>query len=728
MKNTATLVLLALLVVSNGTAQRGGVKWTNDGNGYYTVDSTGIVHTGLPSMKRTVVVPARLLTPQGSELPLTVRAFAFSDDGRNVLIYTNSKRVWRYETRGDYWVLTLAKGKLRRLGEGLPASSLMFAKFSPQGDRVAYVSERNVFVEDIESGTRAQLTQTDGTRKLINGTFDWVYEEELDCRDGFRWSPDGKRIAYWQVDANAIRDFYMMNTTDSIYSFVIPVEYPKAGEAPSPVRIGAVDAAGGATTWMNVPGDPRQQYIPRMDWAANSRELVLQLLNRKQNRTSVLIADAGSGECSTIYTEQDSAWIDVQSNWNGGETLSWDWIHGGKEFLWGSEKDGWRHLYRISRDGKSERLVTPDPFDLVRFIHADEATGTVYFTASPDNATERYLYRVALNGKQSAVRLSPRDQEGTHTYDISPNGKFALHSFSNYYTPTAREWISLPDHKPLQRDSAIALKISVEAKQKSNVEFFRVTTEDGVEVDGWMAKPKNFDPQKKYPVIMFVYSEPGSQTVANRYGLGRLYHYAGDIAEDGYIYMSLDNRGTPAPKGRAWRKSIYRKIGILNIRDQAMAAKKVFERPYIDTSRVAVWGHSGGGTATLNLLFQYPDIFKTGISLAAVVSQLTYDNVYQERFMGLPQENREDFVNGSPLAFAKNLRGNLLYIHGTADDNVHYQNAELLLNELIKHNKQFQFMAYPNRSHGIGEGEGTRKHLMTLFTEFLRTHCPPGGR
>jgi dipeptidyl-peptidase 4 len=247
-------------------------------------------------------------------------------------------------------------------------------------------------------------------------------------------------------------------------------------------------------------------------------------------------------------------------------------------------------------------------------------------------------------------------------------------------------------------------------------------------MDAWMVKPTNFDATKKYPIVFFVYTEPWGQNVKDEYGVANNFLYKGNMADDGYIYISIDNRGTPVPKGRAWRKSVYRKIGLVNIRDQAMAAKEIFKFPYVDTSRVAVWGWSGGGSATLNLMFQYPEIYKTGIAIAAVGNELTYDNIYQERYMGLPQENKEDFIKGSPITYAKNLQGNLLYIHGTGDDNVHYQNAEMLLNELIKYNKQFQFMPYPNRSHGIFEGEGTREHLQTLYTNYLRQHCPPGGR
>jgi dipeptidyl-peptidase-4 len=407
--------------------------------------------------------------------------------------------------------------------------------------------------------------------------------------------------------------------------------------------------------------------------------------------------------------------------------VAWDWLNNGKEFLWASEKDGWRHLYLISRDGKSETLITTGNYDVMDISAIDEKSGYVYFSASPDNATQKYLYRTKLDGKSDAERLSPANQQGTHNYHVSPTGMFAMHSFSNYYTPPAAEWISLPAHKALQQE-VVNEAVAKSNKAASNVEFFKVTTAEGVEMDAWMVRPANFDEGKKYPVVFFVYTEPWGQNVKDQYGITNNHLYQGDMAKDGYIYISIDNRGTPVPKGRAWRKSVYKKIGLVNIRDQAMAAREILKRPYVDTARVAVHGWSGGGSATLNLMFQYPDIYKTGIAVAAVSNQLTYDNIYQERYMGLPQENREDFIKGSPITYAKNLRGNLLYIHGTGDDNVHYSNAEMLINELIKHNKQFQLMSYPNRTHSISEGERTHDHLATLFTNYLRQHCPPGGR
>ena len=356
----------------------------------------------------------------------------------------------------------------------------------------------------------------------------------------------------------------------------------------------------------------------------------------------------------------------------------------------------------------------------------DETGGFLYFTASPENATQKYLYRVKLNGSSKAPeRVTPKDLPGTHDYLVSPNGKVALHTFSNSYTPYETEIVSLPENKHISGQH-IALK--TDAKNKPV--FFKVKTVDGVEMDGWMVKPTHFDSTKKYPVVFYVYSEPAGATVTDSYGATRNGEYIGNMADDGYIYISLDNRGTPAPKGTAWRKAIYKNIGIVNIRDQAMGAKEILKWPFVDSSRVAVHGWSGGGSCTLNLLFQYPEIYKTGISVAAVGWQLNYDNIYQERYMGVPTDDagRAPFIKGSPITYAKNLRGNLLYMHGTGDDNVHYRNAEQLINALIKYNRPFQLMSYPNRSHGIYEGEGTSLFLRTIFTQYLKEHCPPGPR
>lgn len=698
-----------------------GMQWTKDGNGYLVVEQGSIVQYSLPSFQKSVLVDSTKLIPTGTDKALPIRSFSFSDDGKKVLIYTNSKRVWRQDTRGDYWVLDLVDNRLKKLGSGRPVSSLMFAKFSPDGKKVAYVSEHNLYAEDLTTNKISQLTK-DGTTRMINGTFDWVYEEEFDCRDGFRWSPDSRNIAYWQIDATKIKNFLLINNTDSIYSFTIPIEYPKAGEDPSACRIGVVSLASGITKWMQVPGDQRQHYIPRMEWAANNSEIILEQLNRKQNKATIFLCNAMTGAARSIYTETDEAWIDVKSKWSD-DFAGWEWINGGKEFLWVSEKDGWRHIYRVNRDGK-ETLLTNGAYDMIRLSAIDEKNGYVYFMASPENATQQYLYRVPLTGDGKLERVSPATQSGTHSYNVSPNASFATHAFSNIRNERLSEWVQLPTHQ--------SIKINNTPSGRNNsavaVEMFQITTDDNVTMDGWMIKPKNFDSTKKYPVVFTVYAEPAGTTVRDAAGSAGANLYAGDMAADGYILMSVEGRGTPVPKGASWRKAIYKNIGIVNIRDQAMAAKKISQWNFVDTSRVAVFGWSGGGSTTLGLLFQYPDIYKTGISIAPVPNQLLYDNIYQERYMGLPQEDREAYIQGSPITHAKNLRGNLLVIHGTGDDNVHYQGTEMLINELIKHGKQFQMMSYPNRTHGISEGEGTRRHLSNLFTAYLRQHCPGGGR
>lgn len=696
-----------------------GFKWSADGNSFYSVNENSIIKYELPSFKKTIILDSQILKPTGQVNAIEIEDFSFSDNGKKLLIYTNSKRVWRRNTRGDYWIADLTTGALKQLGKGRPTSSLMFAKISPDGTKAAYVSEHNIYAEDLKTGKTSKLTK-DGTARLINGTFDWAYEEEFDCRDGFRWSPDSKNIAYWQIDANKIRNFLLLNNTDSLYSFTIPVEYPKVGQSPSSAKIGVVNIATAATKWMNVPGDAYQHYIPRMEWAANNAEIILEQLNRKQNEAKVFLCNMATGAAKVIYTENDKAWIDVKARWSDDPT-GWEWINDGKEFLWVSEKDGWRHLYRVGRDGK-ETKITNGNYDIITIQSIDAKNGFVYYMASPENAAQQYLYKISLAGKDQPQLLSPAGEKGTHEYNISSNGLFATHSFSNISNTTLAEWVTLPDHKTFETIS------KSDPQGNSGVSMFQVTTDDSVTMDGWMIKPANFDSTKKYPVLFYVYTEPASATVKDAAGAAGTRVYAGDMAADGYIQVSLDGRGTPAPKGAAWRKAIYQKIGVVNIRDQAMAAKKIMNWRFVDTSRIAVWGWSGGGSTTLNLMFQYPDIYKTGIAIAPVADQLLYDNIYQERYMGLPQENRENFVNGSPVSHAKNLRGNLLIIHGTGDDNVHYQGTERLINELIKYDKYFELMSYPNRTHSISEGDGTRQHLSTIFTKYLNDHCAAGGR
>ncbi len=715
-------IALALILAASANMSVAQLQWTTDGTGFYSFSKDGIeIINPIQPEKNVNFLTSKDLIPSGASSALDVQSFQVSPTGNSLLLFANTQRVWRENTRGDYWLFDKQSKTLRQLGKGLPSASLMFAKFSPDGSQVAYVSKHNIYVEDIKSSKINQITN-DGTDRMINGTFDWAYEEEFGTQDGFRWSPDGAKIAFWKQDARQTRNFLMINNTDSLYAFTIPVEYPKVGLPPSPTSIWIHDIKKGNHIKVNDLLSATDGYIPRMEWLTDGKGLIFQTLNRKQNESKIVVSNASTGQSNIIHTEHDKAWIDIKSRWNDGDPAGWDWLNGGKEFIWVSEKGGWRQIYTIDLQGK-EKLVTKEPFDIIQIEMFDAKTQTIYFSASPDNATQKYLYKISLKGGK-ASRVTPSNMQGTNSYTISPNGKIALFNSSNTGYRAVNAVVSLPEHKELVPAQHVAKASAKDAK----TDFFQVTTVDGVTLDGWVVKPKNFDPTKKYPVVFYVYGEPASQTVTDAFGTGKNRLYLGDMATDGYVYVSLENRGAPAPKGSEWRKSIYRNIGILNIRDQAMGAKEVFKWGFIDTTRVAVWGWSGGGASTLNLLGQYPDVYKTGISIAPVTNQLLYDNIYQERYMGLPQENEEDFLKGSAVSYAKNVKGNLLLVHGTGDDNVHYQNAEVYINELIKYNIPFQMMSYPNRSHSISEGEGTSKHLALIYTRFLKENCPPGAR
>lgn len=730
------IILLVAFMAAIGTLQAqpygmGAVNWLPDGNSFASADKNILVKTELPALSKTTLIDFEKILPKDETHPGTISSFSFSKDQKLVLLKINTKTQY-HKTTGEVWVYNSSDGKLIQLGKNLRNDGLMYPKFSPDGSRVAYVYQDkskgkvvyNLYVEELNSGKIKQLT-FDTADRSINGTFDWVYSEELFCTDGFRWSDDGTRIAYWNVDASKVRNYLMLNTTDSIYPFTVPVEYPKAGEDPSPAKIGVVDLATAKTIWMNIEGNPRQNYLVRMEWSGKN-ELIVQQLNRKQNESKIWLANSTNGSTKLLWSDSDKAWIDLEATWNSNNNVGWNWIEGGKAFVWASEKDGWRHLYRIGMDGK-ESLITKGNFDVIKIYLIDEPNMLIYFAASPDNATQRYLYCTKIDGSEEPKRLTSADFTGMNDYQISPNGKWARHNFSSHLYSPASEWITLPDHNPVDPAKSIKQNLKEDPLGKQ-ISFFKVTTEDGITLDGWMAKPKDFDPAKKYPVFFYVYGEPWGCTVFDNARLGISRQFGGNIADMGYLYVSVDCRGSMAPRGREWRKSIYRQIGRLNIRDMALGAKEVLKWNFCDTSRVAVNGWSGGGSSTLNLMFQYPQIFKTGIAVAAVANQLAYDNAYQERYMGIPAETREDFIAGSPYTYAKNLKGNLLYIHGTGDDNVHFANAEKLFNELIKYNKPFQMMAYPMRSHGIYEGEGTSQHLTTICKKFLLENCPPGGR
>ncbi len=718
---------LADIYTTNKYSTKGvmAFRWAEDGKAFLTLEanpelkSFDIVSTDIATGEKSVIISASQLVPEGAERPIDIHDYTWSEDHTKMLIFTNTHRVWRLFTRGDYWVYTPATGSLIQVGAGLEPSRLMYAKLSPDGQKVGYVYYNNIYVEDLTTGTRTQLT-TDGSDEIINGNFDWVYEEELSQYDGWRWSRDSRKIVYWQFDTRGTGTFYMVNNLDSVYSQVIPLPYPKAGTPNSAAYIGVVALDSPAQTkWFEFEGDPREHYLARMEFIPGTDEIMVQRLNRLQNTNTVFFGNIGTMELTRVMEDTDDAFLQVYDDII--------WLDGGKSFTWTSERSGWRHIYKVSRDSGEMTPITKGDFDVVSVVRFDPKGGYVYYIASPDSPLERYLYRSRLNGKGEAERITPLGETGHHEYNIAPSTKYAMHTFSSSEVPNRHELISLPKHKSvrvLQDNAELAGRLA--ALEISPKEFFRVDIGDEI-LDGWMIKPSDFDSTKIYPVIYFVYGEPASSTVQNKWSRGEW--WSRFLAEQGYIVVSIDPRGITIPRGREWRKSIYGKVGDLAISDHAAAVRKMIDTySFIDPSRIGIWGWSGGGSSTAHLMFKHPDIYSVGIAVAGVYSQYLYDTIYQERYMGTPSSNPEGFYKGSPINYAAGLQGDLLLVHGTGDDNVHYQSCDMLVNELIKHNKMFSMLAYPMRGHSIFERENTTYHLYQSMFKYWSEHLPAGAR
>ena len=701
----------------------GAITWSKLSAAYFTLkgskaagEGQSLVRVDAASGTEEVVVPASAFIPPGESKPLSVEGFAFSADESKLLFYTNSKRVWRLNTRGDYWVLDVASRELKKLGGDAAPSTLMFAKFSPDGSRVAFVRAQNLYVQDVRDLQITALT-TDGSARLVNGTADWVNEEELMIRDGYRWSPDGKSIAFWNFDTTGVEEFHLLDNTQGTYPVVTSFPYPKVGKTNSASRIGVVSSAGRDIRWLDLPGDPREHYLPQMEWTTDGSGIQIQQMNRLQNSNRVMLWDVKTAAIQSVLTEADPAWLENENPVR--------WLNQGKGFVWLSERNGWRHVYRAGIDGGELRAITGGEFDVLRVEAIDEVHGWLYFSASPDNPTQRYLYRVPLDGSKQGggkpERLSPMNQPGWHTYDVSPDADWAIHKYSTFSTPPVVELIRLADHSTIRvlADNA-KLKEKLAQLDRPAAEFFRVDIGNDILLDGWCLKPPSMNPNGKYPLLFYVYGEPHGQTVQDSWqGSRGLWHWM--LAQQGFLVASVDNRGTNTPRGREWRKCVYRKIGMIAPEEQAAATRALLKRwSFADKDRVGIWGWSGGGSMSLNAIFRYPDLYHTAIAVAPNADQLLYDTIYQERYMGLPADNADNYRLGSPITYAKQLRGNLLLVHGTGDDNGHYQGTEMLINELIAHNKRFTVMPYPARSHAINEGKNTVLHFNSLMTNYLR--------
>jgi dipeptidyl-peptidase-4 len=729
-------------------AQRfGPARWL-DGAHYATLEPAPggggvleLVRYEAVSGAREVLVPAARLDA-GAAGKLVIEDYTFAPDGKRLLVFTHSERVWRENTRGEYYVVALAGAAApQRLGGDLPKSTLMFAKWSPDGGRVAYVAGNDLYVEDVATKKRTRLTN-DGSRTIINGTFDWVYEEEFDCRDGFRWSPDGASIAFWQLDCEGVGEFLMVDNLADRYARVVPVQFPKAGTTNSACRVGVVAASGGEVTWMETPGDPRETYLPRMEWHPKGAELMVQWLPREQNVLQVLGCDVKTGECRVVHEEKDEAYIDVREDFA--------WLDGGQRFFWTSDTafhegkgNRWRQCGAIEWDTRDKQVLLvwsayTRRIDAIDVLHVptDNYEGLL-FTGRGEQATQKRLYEVDWKFGQLAPPQPRTDGSGWHEYQPSPDGSLAIHTFSRFDEPPVIDLVRLRSQEPGRKQLHEVVRVLVDngklreryaAVSKGRNEFFTVDIGDGIELDGWAMYPADFDPAKQWPVVFHVYGEPWSQTVKDTWFLSHhLFHRW--LTQLGYVVMSLDARGTPAPKGRDWRKALYQKIGVTSSADwnaAVLALRK--QHAWMDPQRQAIWGWSGGGAMTLNMLFRYPDLFAAGMSVAPVTDIALYDTIYQERYCGDPRKVPEVYRQCSPITFAQNLKGQLLLVHGTGDDNVHFQHSERLFDELVKHGKLFEYLAYPNRTHAIRERDGTREHLYRSIADFLQRRVAAGPR
>ncbi|MEP7065289.1 MAG: S9 family peptidase [Gemmatimonadota bacterium] len=675
-------------------------QWLADGRAYLDLrpaagGGSEIVRVNAVTGATTVIAPAQSLTSNGTKL--LVESIVPSRDGARSLLFHNSVRVWRQNTRGIYDVLDVATGRVTPLSA--TAGLQMFAKFSPDGRRVAFVRANNLFVTDLATHEERALTN-DGSEVIINGTSDWVYEEELGIRDAFRWSPDSKRIAFWRFDQSPVPIFPMVDEL-SLAAKMVPERYPRPGDKNSKVTVGVVDADTRATTWLHTG---EGEYIAAMAWAG-ADSLAIQRMPRTQNQIDLLMLSAASGDGRTVLSERDSAWVDVDER----TPL---WLSNGAMFLWASERSGWRQYYLYKRDGTLVGRVTRDGVDVTALSGVDEKRGFVYALAAAPTPMQRQLFRYPLKG---GAELRVTAEPGSHRVSISPDGAAMVDIHSSAQLPGAATLVSLAGGAKHVLEANTEVRETLKGLTRAP-EFFQVPTPDGAKLNAFRILPPAFDSTRKYPVLMYVYGGPMSQTVLDDYG-GDRYLWHELLARKGYIVVSVDNRGTGA-RGSSFRHIVYEHLGMHESDDQIAAAKWLGAQSWADPARIGIWGWSYGGYMTAMSSFRGGSIFRAAISVAPVTDWRLYDNIYTERYMRTPAENAAGYQEGAPLEYVGGLTASYLLVHGTGDDNVHPQNSIQLIDKLQGANKQFQFMVYPGRTHSISGGN-SRTHLFTMLTNFV---------
>lgn len=687
------------------------VRWMNGGRFFSTLSNTGedveLRKNDIISGRYQVLIrQSDLRLPSGKTID--VEGYTFSADEQKVLIETNVESIYRRSTIANYYIYSLPDDSLYRLANS--QDKLQYAAFSPQGNRVAFVRHNNLYWVDLKTGTEHTIT-TDGEEgSIINGATDWVYEEEFSFAKAWFWAPDGSKIAFYRFDESDVKE-YTLQKWNGTYPNNITYKYPKAGEANSKVSIGVYHLDKDSTVWMDTDaGQNKNQYIVRVNWTHDSNKLAIRGMNRLQSRQDLLLANANSGTITNIKTETNRAWIE--------ENNDLTFLENGQEFLYVSEESGFNHIYHYRMDGKLIKQITSGPWEVSRFIGFDEVSNRLYYTSTEESPLQRHLYSISISGKDKR-RLTM--QPGWHSIMMNPDLTYFIDSHSTANKPGG---ITLYDNKgePVRRLAGNErLKEVLQNVNLPQKEFLNIPINDSLALNGYLIKPADFDPEKKYPVLVYVYGGPGSQTVTNRYSGGQREIWHRYLAQNGYLIFSVDNRGTGG-RGEAFKKAVYKKLGQLEARDQIAAAKVLAAKPYVDENRMGIWGWSYGGYMSSLALARGGDVYKMAISVAPVSDWRFYDTIYTERYMQTPRLNEKGYQQSSVLNEVSGMAGKpFLLVHGTGDDNVHVQNSYELVDALVEENIEFDTMMYPDRAHSIAGGN-TRKHLYKKLTDFVMSN------
>ena len=678
-----------------------GFNFQKDGRHYTRKEEDKVVQYDLLTGAKTkVLMDAKSLSSIG-DFDQTFNRYSFSDNEGKMLLTSNLESIYRHSTKGKFYVLDRKTNELSPLGR---KEKMSLATFSPDERKVAFVRNNNLFSKDLESQETRQITYDGKTNEIINGMADWVYEEEFGKTKAFAWSPNGDQLAFVRYDETDVKEFIMTIHNDNAYPEYQKFKYPKVGEKNSKVSVHVFNFNTGKVVEMDL-GNMDDQYVPRIKWTHDNFGLVVFKMNRHQNNLKLLMADSRTGETKTLLEETNDYYIDI--------TDDLKFLKDKKYFVWTSEKSGFNHIYLYDMTGKLVRQITNGSYDVTRLYGVDEVNKMVYFQAAEQSPLERQIYSVDMDGNNKK-NLTP--SSGTNSAQFSSTFDYFVNTFSTVNTPptftvydrSGKEIRVIEDNKKL-------------IKTQSNygtqeVSFSKIKNATGDELNAWTIKPPNFDASKKYPVFMYVYGGPGSQTVKNSYG-GNNYWWFQMLAQKGYIVVSVDNRGTGA-RGEKFKKMTYQQLGKFETEDQIAAAKYLAAQPFVDGDRIGIFGWSYGGYMSSLAILKGNDVFKTAIAVAPVTNWKWYDTIYTERYMRTDDENPEGYKENSPVYFADQLKGNYLLVHGNADDNVHFQNSAEMANALIKANKQFDTYFYPNRNHGIF-GNNARLHLYSKMTNFL---------